>query len=103
MLDVPIAIQENTDFGRAKGAVERCCRRLGLVQGMKTTLAKHPGSTHWHYKRASQSGTLEITVWPSKRRIWITVQDGRRAEWITEMLPVLAAELEQALKRGQAR
>ncbi len=103
MQDFPIAVPEALNFRRAETVVESCCRRAGLIQGMKTTLANHPGSTHWHYKRASQSGTLEITVWPSERRVWMTVQDGRRAEWITEMLPVLAAELEQALKRRQPR
>jgi hypothetical protein len=97
MLDFPITIHEATDFRRAGSVVEKCCRRLGLVQGMKTTLAKHPGSTHWHYKRAKQSGTLEITVWPSMRRVWMTVQDGRKADWITEMMPTLTRELEQAL------
>src|SRR5271163_1539130 len=103
MADFQVAVHENADFRRAGGAVERCCRRLGLMQGMKTTLAKHPGSTHWHYKRAKLSGTIEITVWPPQRRVWITVQDGRRADWIVEMIPALKAELEQALRPSGER
>jgi hypothetical protein len=103
MLDFPIAIHDSMDFRRAGSAVEKCCRRLGLVQGMKTTLAKHPGSTHWHYKQAKQSGTLEITIWPSKRRVWMTVQDGRKADWIREILPILTEELERALQPGAKR
>jgi len=102
MIDVPIAVPESADFRRVSGKVESCCRRLGLVVGMKAELRKHPGSTHWHYKRPKQSGTLEITVWPSERRVWITVQDGRRAEWIEEIMPALGRELELAFraKRG---
>jgi hypothetical protein len=96
MRDFPITIKNAADFRRAPAKVESCCRRLGLMLGMKTRLAKHPGSTHWHYKQPKQSGTLEITVLPSQRRVWITVQDGRRAEWITEMMPTLTRELEQA-------
>jgi hypothetical protein len=103
MIDFPIATDESTDFRRAGKVVESCCGRLGLMQGMKATLAKHPGSTHWHYKRAKQSGTIEITVWPSERRVWITVQDGRRADWIVELIPTLKAELERALRPSRKR
>lgn len=103
MVDFPIKVHEAADFRKAGGVVEKCCSRLGLVQGMKTSLAKHPGSTHWHYKRASQSGTLEITVLPSERRIWLTVQNGRRAEWIAEMIPCLTLELERALQPGREK
>jgi hypothetical protein len=100
MVDFPIAIADAADFGRAENKVENCCRRLGLVLGMKTTSAKHPGSIHWHFKRPAQSGTLEITVWPSKRRAWMTVRDGRKAEWMREVLPILGDQLERAFARG---
>jgi hypothetical protein len=49
---------------------------------LRGTLAAYPGSVHWHLKEGHQRGTLEVTLWPPEGRIWLSVQDGRRAEWI---------------------
>ena len=64
--------------------VESAAREVGLVVTLKTTLAKHPGCVHWHLKRDGERGVLEMTVWPEARRAWLSVQDGRRAEWIED-------------------
>ena len=98
MVDFPIAIPAAVDFRRAEYMVESCCRRLGLVLGMKTTLVKHPGSIHWHFKRPAQSGTLEITYWPGERRAWFTMQSGRKGEWIEDAMVELGQRIGQRIR-----
>jgi len=87
MRDFPIDSQADADLRKVEAKVERCCGDLGLVQAMKDTLAKYPGCIHWHYKKKGVSGTLEVTLWPYKRQLWLTIQEGRRAESIEEELP----------------
>src|SRR6185369_6962228 len=84
MRDFPIDSQADADLRKVEAKVERCCGDLGLVQAMKDTLAKYPGCIHWHYKKKGVSGTLEVTLWPYKRQLWLTIQEGRRAESIEE-------------------
>jgi hypothetical protein len=95
--DFPIKVPATADFSHVGGAVERCCKDLGLTKTMRDTLGKYPGCVHWHYKKPKESGTLEITSWPSQRRLWITVQAGRRAPWIDEAVPELSRMLRSAI------
>ena len=87
MRDFPIDLQADVDLTLVEVQIERCCSDLGLIQAMKDTLAKYPGCIHWHYKKRRLAGTLEVTLWHSTRRLWLSIQEGRRAEWIEEVLP----------------
>ncbi len=78
-----------------EGQVERAAEALGLTVTMKGTLKSYPGSIHWHFKRGGAKGVLEITVWPKQSRAWIAVQDGRKAEWIEEVLPEFVRQLSE--------
>ena len=98
MKDFPVQVPAEADFRRLEATVEKCCREMGLVQAMKGTLAKYQGSVHWHYKKPRVSGTLEVTSWPLHGQLWITVHEGRRAEWIEEALPTLKRYLEEAAR-----
>jgi hypothetical protein len=98
MKDFPIPVPAETDFRRLESAVEKCCLEMGLVKSMKRTLVKHPGSVHWHYKKPRVTGTLEVTSWPLRKQLWITVHEGRRAEWIDEALPAIRRCLEEAAR-----
>ena len=62
---------------------------------MKGSLSTYPGSIHWHYKSSGQKGTVEITLLAAQRRIWLQVQDGRRAAWIDRELPAIRREIEK--------
>lgn len=62
---------------------------------MKGSLSAYPGSIHWHYKSSGQKGTVEITLLDAERRIWVQVQDGRRATWIDRELPAIRCEIEK--------
>jgi hypothetical protein len=80
--------------------IESACTAEGLQLGMKGTLASFPGSTHWHFKRPRERGTLEITSFPRDRRIWAQIQDGRRAEWIDPCLAKIKSAVEKKLKES---
>ena len=80
--------------------IESACTAEGLQFGMKGTLASYQGSTHWHFKRPRERGTLEITYFPRDGRIWAQIQDGRRAEWIDPCLAKIKSAVERKLKES---
>lgn len=98
MKEHPIQVECPFDARQVEMAVEKCSRDLGLIKTMKDTLAKYPGSMHWHFKKPHVNGTLEVTSWPSYSRLWISVQDGRQAEWLEEAVPSMQRRLQNALK-----
>jgi hypothetical protein len=100
MREVEFRIPPSTQLTHADSIVESACAAEGLQIGMKSTLAKFPGSTHWHFKRASERGTLEITVFPRDRRIWASIQDGRRAAWIDSCLANIRHVVEEKLQKS---
>lgn len=65
------------------------CEKLGLSY-TKTTLKKYPGSTHSHLSKPGSKGVMELTVWPTKRRFWLSIHDNRRAEWQAEVIEAIA-------------
>ncbi|MEX1071419.1 MAG: hypothetical protein WEC37_02235 [Anaerolineales bacterium] len=78
-------------------AVDTAARELGLTQVSKGSLGLYPGSTHWHYKLGSQSGTLEITFWPKERRAWFALRANRYARWMDAVVPQLKTDIERWL------
>jgi hypothetical protein len=77
--------------------VEKTVAALDLIITMRGGLKTFPGCTHWHLKRDRGRGTLEITWWPSRRRLWIKIQAGRTADWIDPMAPRLKREIQVRL------
>jgi hypothetical protein len=98
MKEYPIQVERHFDAKQIEILVEECSRDLGLVETMKSTLAKYPGCVHWHFQKPLVSGTLEVTSWPFKKKLWLSVQQGRRAEWLDETLPFMERCLENALR-----
>lgn len=98
MEEYPIQMEPTFDAKQIEIAVARCSRGLGLLETMKSTLAKYPGSVHWHFKKPRASGILEVTYWPSGNRLWISVQRGRRADWLEEFVPSMERCLQNALR-----
>jgi hypothetical protein len=93
-----VRIDAGSKLSRTDKIVESCCAKEGLKATVKTELRSYPNSIHWHFKKQGQSrGTLEITFWKQERRIWLSVQDGRRAEWIFEMIGTLKKSLEEMI------
>lgn len=71
----------------------------GLTLSLQSTLSSYPGSYHWHYRRGRERGTLEITFWPARRRLWLKIAAGRTSAAIAALLPRLHSALVEA---GQA-
>jgi hypothetical protein len=78
-------------------AIDMAAIEIGLSVTLRAELKSFPGSTHWHVKQGRQPGTLEITWWPKKRKLWIKVQAGRTAAWIDEIAPRLKRKIEAHL------
>jgi hypothetical protein len=92
-----IAVPPDAELLGAEEVIERCCAAAGLRVTMKGTVAAHPGSVHWHLKRGEERGTLEVTLWPARRRLWLSVHANRGGDWIDEALSRLKKALPDAL------
>jgi len=91
------------DGNAAEQVVEREAGSLGLTTRLKTVLAKYPGSTHWHFARPGERGTLEVTYWPGQSRCWISVHVNRRGAWIPEAAETMRARMAHAFRAGTGR
>lgn len=78
--DVPLPEDWPTESVLAK--VEGVLAASGLTVAMCTTLKTRSGSTHWHLKCGAEAGTLELTWWPQRRRLWFSVHANREGPWI---------------------
>jgi len=76
-------LDESDDEG-LQTSYRRAIRDLGFVVTLDGTLAKYPGSTHLHITKPGKSGTLELTIWPSKKSVWYSIQSRRHGEWIEQ-------------------
>ena len=97
MLQTEVRLAPRADVSAVETVVEACCTAEGLTLTLKGTLVKYPGCVHWHFKRGRPSGTVELTWWPQQRRLWISVQAGRRGEWIEETTVRLKQTIEGTL------
>ena len=93
-----IPVPDDANLSRAEAAIERCFTGGGLRVALKGTLAAHKGSVHWHLKRGTGRGTLEVTLWPERRRLWLSVHTNRGGEWVEAALDRLAQALPGELR-----
>ena len=50
-----------------------------------------------------ERGTLEVTLWPARRRLWMSVHANRGAEWVEGALRHLADALPGALRYSRCK
>ena len=94
MVEIPILDWS----GDAASAVIEESGRLGLTISSEGKLAAYPGSRHWHLKIGRRSGTLEVTVWPARNRLWVTYHANRVGDgWVQQLAPVFARALAERL------
>jgi hypothetical protein len=62
---------------------------------LNTTLRSYPGLQHWHLRKPGRPGTLEITCWPTGKRVWLAVHTNRQGGWIADVVPRMKAWLEE--------
>jgi len=94
MMETEIELPVGAELADLSSLIEECCAELELHVAMRASLKSYPESTHWHLRKPGQRGTLEVTLWPPKRRLWLSIQSGRAAEWTAPA----AAELQLALE-----
>ena len=94
MVEIDIDIPRIDDAVHVSARVESVLRSHGLTMTSRGTLRSCSGCIHWHWKNGQLPGTLEVTWWPAKVRLWFKVQSGRRADWIDQLIPRLKADLE---------
>ncbi len=100
MIELDVMVPAGADLAHIEHTVETACADAGLRNTLKGTLASYPDSVHWHYAHGRERGTLEITWWPARQRLWFKVSAGRTAPWLTALLPALRQSLAEALTTG---
>jgi len=86
MRNIEIELSPRANPSKVEKTIDAIFVVVGLRVSLRGTLKKFPGCIHSHARSAGQSGTLELTLWPQQHRAWISIQDGRNAEWIREKL-----------------
>ena len=79
MIELDVPVPAKAELAHIEALVENTCADAGLRRTLKSTLASCPGCVHWHYARPPERGTLELTWWPARRRLWLKVSAGRSA------------------------
>jgi hypothetical protein len=97
MREIEVAVAADARLDGAEVVIEAACAAEGLRLTLKGTLKAYPGCVHWHYKLGKEAGTLEITLWAAKRRIWFKVNAGRHGGWIEGMIERLKMKIEVIL------
>ena len=97
MREIEVRIAPDAKLDEVEAIIEAACAAEGLRLTLKGTLKQYPGCVHWHYKRSSEPGTLEITLWAAKRRLWFKVSAGRQGEWIEGAIGRLKRKIEDKL------
>jgi hypothetical protein len=102
MAEFPISLPPDVETELVASVLEQCCLDEGLTITQKGSLAKYPGCTHWHFKRCSEPGTLEVTLWPANRSAWFGVRANRRAEWMDVMIKRIKDSIQAKLEAQSA-
>jgi len=91
MLTAAINLPLTFNLSAIEAMIESCCEAEGLRVTLKGTLVSYVGCVHWHLKKGSQRGTLEITFWPKTHQFWFKVNAGRMGIWTENSITRLTA------------
>jgi hypothetical protein len=97
-----ITLPASRDPAALIGLIERAAGEAGLI-AERRTLRSYLGSTHWHLRHPGAKGTLELTYWPQRGRLWFAVHANRRAEWIAPAIERVRARIEQGHSEDEKR
>jgi hypothetical protein len=81
-------------LARMSGTIDELAARHSLSITMKDSLAKFPGSIHWHLKKGRERGTLEVTLLPDGR-LWFSMHQNRSADWVLATAREFKSHLER--------
>jgi hypothetical protein len=80
--------------------IEEIIQQFNLVITQKSPLSTFKGSTHYHLKMGKLAGVLEVTYWPSKKRLWVEIHENRRFEWNEALIHSFAGALAKCFSGG---
>lgn len=66
---------------------------LTVTVTLRGTLRQYPGCHHWHLKQGREPGTLELTWWPEKNRLWFKIASNRRGDWMESAISAFRSSL----------
>jgi hypothetical protein len=75
--------------------IEEAVAHFGLHFRMRSTLHSYRGSLYWHVQKPGERATLDVTLWPAGEKVWFSIQAGRRAAWIVQIVPHTKAWIEK--------
>ena len=75
--------------------IESAFSAMSLTMTLHGTLRQYPGCHHWHLKQGQEPGTLELTWWPEKNRLWFKIASKRRGEWMESAISAFQSSLER--------
>ena len=94
-VEVPGEPLEPASFANA---VLRAVATLDLSVSLETTVARSPGSLHWHIKKFGRTGTVEVTAMPRPLRLWVSYHSNRIGDgWVQDVARQLAEEIARNL------
>ena len=96
-MEFEIALPPDLRAKTAAQIVDDTLAQRGLTVTLRDALKQYPGCTHWHLKQGRQTGTLEITLWPQRHRVWFSVHRNRTAPWIKAEIERLHTSLQSRL------
>jgi hypothetical protein len=102
MVEIPVSIPESlSDNSRTsvEAAVAAASAASSLRIATAGSLKQFPGCSHWHLKRAGATGTLEVTWWPSRGRMWVSYHSNRVGDgWVVGAAVELANDIGRRLQ-----
>ena len=98
MIEIQLQIPDSVNPDALVRMIEHICIAYGLTCTLKGTLAGYPGCVHWHFKKGSQKGILEITWWELEGRLWFKVAHNRTGDWMEDSIPILKEQIENLIK-----
>ena len=101
MENFEIKVPTRLEDGEVAQRIEAALSRLGYRIMLRNTLKKYPGSHHWHLHQQGRQGTLDLTWWPARRRLWLSSRSGRTTASLTAQIPALIHLLETGLVSSQ--
>ena len=97
MTEIEVSVPGDVDLQTVDRVVVESAKALGLECRQDGELKRYPGSRHWHFASSGKKGTLEVTLWEKKHRLWLSTHDNRNAEWISEAIVELKSLIEARL------
>ena len=94
-----VPVPPSVDSATIADIIEETIKTSGLRVAIRRSLSGYPNSQHWHLKRGQAIGTLELTWWPSRNRLWASVHANRAGAWALAEIESLSGALEDRLSR----